>query len=625
MPNTKFGVKANASKARKCEALDVQFREVQKQAHVFEESTRLKHNDIEQLTQRLEHKEQELREVGTLRERLQNVQTSIIKYEDALKEKEIALQGRQKMIEMQAQQLQCIPRLQDQLRAAENDKISCSNALNLKSTELDNLQEILESKRLEIEILRPYESEATQLRNAVLVKEQEMATHKHEMALAKAAAQATEQQAIQLTAAKARVELLEDEQAKQSAELFTALEERNSARGDLTLREGDVRALTTMLAREKEVMLIETRHLKSQIEDKEQRLVASVNDLANAKERIASLTDEAQTLTVAQEPGGSRKSVSIFDPMSAVTPHRLRRKANRNLPAAIKEINPEESQDHSQGSLMINAGCIADSQSIKATSLGNPDDESEEELQYIHSPPSERQENSISSTRVSQGPGAPSSDLEAAKAVAPTTKASAQDSQAIDTQQGAFLLDVPRVESQLLKETAAIGHATKLDPATERRAKKHPIENIPRPTSQTSNTSNKRKHPSAAYIIPDSQSQSLPQPGPRSILKTSTTQRIWATEVTELSSTSITNYKKPRSSAVQDLGPIISSSPMDNIVPKKRRSSAVQDLGPILSSSPMGTIVPGRRKLSHRSTKRSKPLHSALELFMSNEGTTGIN
>ena len=542
----------------------------------------MKQDEIERLAQRLEHKEEELREVGALRERLHNVQTSCTKHEEALNEKEKALQGCQSMIDMQAQQLQCVPRLQGQLHTAESDKKSCTDALNLKSAELDALQEMLERKQLELEILRPYESEATQLRNTVLVKEQEITSYKQAMTLAKTAVQAAEQQAIQLTAAKARVELLEDEQGKQNAELFTALEERNSVRDDLGSRENDVRTLTAMLAREKEAMSIQSRNLKSQLEEKEQRLVASVNDLANANERIASLTDQAQALTVAQEPGRSRKSVSIVDPVATVTPHRPRRKADRNIPPAIRETNPEESQDHSQGSLMINAGCIADSQSVKATSLNTPREEIEDELQYITSSPAERQENSTSSMRASQGHNAPSSDDEAAKAAVPTARASTQDSQAIDTQQGAFLLDVPEIESQLLTDNAAIGHAAKSNLATERRAKKHPIENIPRPTSQTSNTSNKRKHPSAAYIIPDSQSQSLHQSGPRSILKTSTTQKIWASEVTEVSSSSNPNNKK-------------------------RRSSEVQDLGPILSSSPLGTFVPGRRKLSQRSAKRGKP------------------
>ena len=302
MPHRKFWINANASKVGKCEALDIQIREVQKRADVFEESTRLKQNEIERVAQHLAHKEEELREVSTLRERLRNVQISFIKHEDTLNEKEKALQECQNMIEMQAQQLQCIPGLQDQLRTAESDKKSCTDALNLKSAELDALQEILERKRLELEILRPYESEATQLRNTVLVKEQEIANYKQAVTLAKTAVQATEQQAIQLTAAKARVELLEDDQVKQNAELFTALEERNSVREDLGLREADVRTLTAMLACEKEAMSIETRKLKSQIEEKEQRLVASVNDLANAKERIASLTDQAQASTLAQEP-----------------------------------------------------------------------------------------------------------------------------------------------------------------------------------------------------------------------------------------------------------------------------------------------------------------------------------
>ena len=493
-----------------------------------------------------------------------------------------ALQKSQNLVNAQMQKLHCIPLLEGRLESMKIEWDGQKQALHHKEIELNAAKESLEDRCRELKQMVSYQTEAHRLTQVLTQRDHEVVNQKHELELARAALRSYNTNLLELTAAKARIQTLEDEQAKLNDDLVSKTKRHDEIQANLASRERELQGVIAAQAREISVNSTEISALKSQLEERNKLVKSHEKTMQEAKKQAELRDKEIEGLRKLNDPLELRKSVAISDQVSTITTHKSRHKADRDVPDERRITLVEESQVGLEESQDTAISCIPDPYSVGASQSHIPSPGSEDELQYIASSPMlEEYLRDLSQTPVLDPVDA--TDAKGLGTIRTATKTIAEDSQAIDTQQGAFLLKMPEPKPEIKENAQEVGHTTKLDLAAERRAKKQPVENSPRPSLQPPNTSNKRKHTSLPAVTPDSQSQSVQQSGPRSILKTSTSQtKTSTTEVCEVTGHSQAHQKKQRRSGVQDLGPILSSSPTASF------------------------STNGRRKLSHRSTKRSE-------------------
>ena len=563
-------LKANDELKSKCDNL---LRECQQRGEILE----IKQTELQNATHLLKAKETELAEMSTLREQVHSLTSERDSIRGLLKTREDALHESQALLQSQLPRMQRIPDLESRLNATLTEKDIQNRELYQRTIDLMSAKKELETKQAATERMAHYQKEAERLSQDLTQKEEDMVRQKNELDLARASLRSLPQKDLELTAAKARIQVLEDEQLKQGVDLVCEVQERMIIEDRLKSCENELRDLDVALSRQKENTSSEISTLRTQLEDERKNSSEHSIALADAKREVEFKAQQLHDLRNAMETvPAPRKSVIISSQVSTIAPQQTRRKAIRDPP-----VQPPVTRDphESRANAGDNEVCIPESHPPEGIRSRRRSLTSDDELQYIASSPSTRHE----PEKPTELPLPAKSNMigtAASTAVANPKTPDTETSQNINTQQGSFLMNIPEPSSQL--GTSPIGHATKLDLAAERRAKKQPIDTVSRSALQPPNTSNKRKLPTLPAVIPDSQSQSVQQSGPRSILKLSVSQReTWTTQVSELTGLSQTQSKK-------------------------QRRSGVEDLGPILSSSPMHMPTAGKRKLSHRSTKRSE-------------------
>ena len=538
---------------------------------------------MESLTILLKTRDNELHELGVLQGKLQVLESEHESTQALLSSKDATLQKSQDVVKAQVQKLQRIPLLEGRLDAVELECESQKRVLLQKEIELEATKGRLEDKSRELEQMVPFRNETHRLTKVLAQKDHEIVNQKHELELARAALRSNNTKILEMTAAKGRIQILEDEQTKLNGDLVREARACEEMQGKLASRESEFQESIAAQAREKRAFSSEISALKAQLDEKDKLVKSHESILQEAEKQVKLRNKEIANFQKPKELPPVRKNVTISDQVFTVAPHKPKRKANRDAPTHDRASLNGKSQASLGESQVTNLSSIPNSFSLEADRSHVPPPNSADEFQNIPSSPMlEEFLRDLPQTPV-LGPVKSGPEPNA-----PATKVITEDSQAIDTQQGAFLLKMPEPNLQLEENAQEVGHATQFDLAAQHRAKKQTVDSIPRPSLQPSNTSNKRKHASLPSIIPDSQSHSLQQVGPRGILKTSTSQTMTSTtEIREV------------------VGP-------SQVHQKKQRRSGVQDLGPVLSSSPTASFsTNGKRKLSQRSTKRS--MYSGLD------------
>ena len=439
----------------------------------------------------------------------------------------------------------------------------------------------LDAKQEELKQLAHYQNEFNRLTELVTQQERELARQRQETELAQATAQLHTQEIFELRTAQARVTSSEDEEARLRQKILSSSKEHTEIQAKLIPRESEIQELVTKDSEKECASLSEVLSLKIQLAEREKVVQSHARAFMEARTAAELRSNELREPGCEKNCAVARKSGISPDRLSVIPSRKQRRKALREITynsglilTTLDHFDPLQSEAPEES-------CVRGS-SIGAAVSGVPSPDSENDLQFVLSSPM-LDDISNSSPRTSVLCTIDAPDATISDQTVPIKTVVREVSQEVDTQNAASPTKIvkPALENQETVEK--VGHTNVVDLVADHCAKRQAIQTNLRPPSQPPNTSNKRKQPSLPSAGSDSQSQSMQRLDPRSILKASTL--LTGTSSTEVHEGD--EFVQTRS--------------------KKQRRSTVQDLGPILSSSPTASYgINGKRKLSHRLTKNSE-------------------